>query len=136
MAKKAMNGWTGMGANPLSSPLDSQGGPKLSDTSKRRESIVCSTDGGEGRIFDKWGDEETSQDLPQEWTGSAKFRKSWEVLSEQTKPPAEDDFSPEVKGDILDFRPTSQQGTRWILSDPKYQREMLWLAPEPCDRMW
>ena len=34
----------------LFSPHDSQGGPKLSDISKRRESIVCSTDGGERRI--------------------------------------------------------------------------------------
>ena len=64
---------------------------------KRRESIVCSTDGGERRIVDKWGDKgsesqehretcsrgdkEMFQDLPQEWTGSTRFRKSWEVLS-------------------------------------------------------
>ena len=38
------------------SPHDSQGGPKLSDISKRRESIVCSTDGGERRILDRWDD--------------------------------------------------------------------------------
>ena len=60
-------------------------------------------------------------------TGSTRFKKSWEVLSEQTQPPAEDDFSPDVKGDILDFRPTSQQGNRWNLSDRKDQREILWL---------
>ena len=41
-----------------------------------------------------------------EWTGSRKFRKSWEVLSEQTKPSAEDDFARDVKCDILDLRPT------------------------------
>ena len=74
----------------LFSPHDSQGGPKLSDISRRRESIVCSTDGGEWRIVDKWGDKgsegqehretccrgdkETPQDLPQEWTGSTRFR--------------------------------------------------------------
>ena len=33
----------------LFSPHDSQGGPKLSDISRRRESTVCSTDGGEWR---------------------------------------------------------------------------------------
>ena len=38
----------------LFSPHDSQGGSELSDISKRRESIVCSTDGGEWRIVDKW----------------------------------------------------------------------------------
>ena len=40
----------------LFSPDDSQGGPKLSDISNRRESIFCSTDGGEWRIVDRWGD--------------------------------------------------------------------------------
>ena len=95
--------------------------------SKRRESIVCSTDGGERRIVDRWGDKETSQDLPQEWTASTRFRKSWRVLKEQTQPPAEDDFSPDVKGDILDLRPISQQGKRWNLSDREGQREILWL---------
>ena len=48
------------------------------------------------------------------------------VLSEQTKSPAEGDFWPDVKGDIL--RPTSQQGERWNLGDPKDLREMLWLT--------
>ena len=43
----------------LLSPHDSQGAPKLSDISKRRESIVCSTDGGEWRIVDRWGDKES-----------------------------------------------------------------------------
>ena len=77
----------------LFSPHDSQGGPKLSDISKRRESIVSSTDRGEWRIVDRWGDKgsgsqehretcsrgdkETPQDLPQEWTGITRFRKSW-----------------------------------------------------------
>ena len=37
-------------------PHDSQGGPKLRDISKRRESIVCSTGGGEWRIVDRWDD--------------------------------------------------------------------------------
>ena len=40
-------------------PHDAQGGPKLSDISKRRESIVCSTDGGEWRIVDRWRDQES-----------------------------------------------------------------------------
>ena len=90
------------------------------------------------------GDTETLQDLPQEWTGSTRFKKSWEVLSdyesenhehrqtcssdiEQTQPPAEDDFSLGVNGGILDLRPTSQQGKRWNPSDRKDQREILWL---------
>ena len=34
-----------------------QGGPKLSDISKRRGSVVCSTDGGERRIVDRWAKE-------------------------------------------------------------------------------
>ena len=33
---------------------DAQDGPKLSDISKRRESIVCSIDGGEWRIVNRW----------------------------------------------------------------------------------
>ena len=54
MVKKAMNGveteeeWVRIHRRPrrdLFSPHDSQGGPKLSDMSKRRESTVCSTDG-------------------------------------------------------------------------------------------
>ena len=40
----------------LFSRHDSQGGPQLSDISKTRESIVCSTDGGERRIVDSWRD--------------------------------------------------------------------------------
>ena len=79
----------------------------------RRESTVCSTDGGELKIVDRWRDKENFQDLPQEWTGSTRFRKSWQVLSEETKPLAEGDLSPNVKGDILALRPTSQQGKRW-----------------------
>ena len=81
----------------LFSPHDSQGGPKLSDISKRRESIVCSNDGGERRIVDRRRDKESdnrmhgetcercNQDLPHEWTGSTKFRKSWRAWSEQTQ---------------------------------------------------
>ena len=66
----------------LFSPHDSLDGPKLSDFSRRRESIVCSTDGGEWRIVDRWDEKgsenhEPPQDLPQEWTGSTRFRKSW-----------------------------------------------------------
>ena len=105
----------------LFSPYDSQGGLKLSDISKRRESVVCSTHGGERRIIDRWRDKETAQDLLQEWTGSTKFRKSWGVLSERTKPSAEGDFSRDVKGDILDFRPLPQQGTEWNLRNSKDQ---------------
>ena len=32
-----------------------------------------------------------------------------------------------VKGDILDLRPTLQQGKRWSLGDPNDQHEILWL---------
>ena len=112
----------------LLSPHDSQGGPKLSDISRRRESIVCSTDGGEWR----------------EWTGSTIFRKSWGVLCdfenenqmhsktcssdiEQMQPPVGDDFSLDENGGIFDLRPKSQQGKRWNLSDQKDQRAILWL---------
>ena len=57
----------------------------------------------------------------------AQDSESLGVLSEQTQPPAEDDSSPDVKGDILDLRPTSQQGKWWNLSDRKDQRKKLWL---------
>ena len=69
----------------LFSPHDSQGGPKLSDISKRRESIVCSTDGGEWRIVDRWGDRECENHQHRETCGSD---------IEQTQPLAEDDFLP------------------------------------------
>ena len=39
---------------------------------------------------------------------------------------AEDDFSPDGKGDILDLRPSAQQGKWWNLGDRKDQREILW----------
>ena len=91
----------------LFSPHDSQDGPKLSDISNRRESTVCSTDEGERRIVDRWRDKETSQDLSQEWTGSTRFRKSWEEAERTKRSPAEDDLSRDAKGDILDLRPTS-----------------------------
>ena len=86
MAKKAMNGWrlkrngcefTAVPDEICSLPTNFLGRPKLSGISKRRESLVCSADGGERRIVDRWGDEEMSQDLLQEWTGSTRFRKSW-----------------------------------------------------------
>ena len=80
---------------------DSQGGPKLSDISNKRESVVCGTGGGELRIVYRWSDKEsenrmhgetcrrskkeTPKDLPHEWTGNTKFRKSWGALSEQTQ---------------------------------------------------
>ena len=56
--------------------------------------------------------------------GSTRFRKPWELLSGDTKPPAKGDLPRDVKGDILDFRPTSQQGKTWNLSDPKDLREI------------
>ena len=43
----------------LFSPHDSQGGPKLSDISKTRKSIICSTDGGEWRLVDRWREKES-----------------------------------------------------------------------------
>ena len=66
----------------LFSHHDSQGGPEVSDISNRRESIVCSTDGGEWRIVERWDDKgrenhEPPQDLPQEWTGTTRFRMSF-----------------------------------------------------------
>ena len=90
------------------------------------------------------GDKETPQDLPQEWTRSTRFRRSWGVLSdhksengehretcssniEQMQPLEEDDFLPDVNGGILDLRPTSQQGNRWNLRNRKDQRKILWL---------
>ena len=117
-------------------------------------------DGGKWRIVDRWdnkgsenlqhretcgrGDKETPQDPPQEWTGSTRFRKSWEALCDHEsenfqhrKPVAatsnkcshwqRNDFLPDVNGGILDFRPTSQQGKRWNLRNRKDRREILWL---------
>ena len=57
------------------------------------------------------------------------------MLSEQTQPPAEDDFSPDVKCDILDLRPTSKQVKRWNLFDPKHQRAILWLILKNCPKI-
>ena len=56
--KKTMNGWRlrGMGVTvvrDLISLHDSEGGLQLSDILQRRESIVCSTDGGKWRIVDR-----------------------------------------------------------------------------------
>ena len=90
MAKKAMNGSspkmngcesTGVPDEICSVPRTLRADLSWSDISKRRESIVGSTDGGERRIVERWEDKETSEDLLQEWTGSTRFRKSWEVLS-------------------------------------------------------
>ena len=48
MVKKGMNEWRlkRIGCDFTVVPDDSQGGPELSDISKRRESIVCISDGG------------------------------------------------------------------------------------------
>ena len=46
---------------------DSQGGPTLSDISKRRESIVCST--REWRIVDRWRDKESEKHQHRETCG-------------------------------------------------------------------
>ena len=54
MVKKAMIGWR-LKRNGICS-LSMQRGPELSEFSKRRESIVCSIDGGEWRIVDRWDD--------------------------------------------------------------------------------
>ena len=61
VAKKPMNGWRPErnGREFTVVPDETQGGPKLSDTSKRRESMVFSTDGGERRVVDRWGDKES-----------------------------------------------------------------------------
>ena len=118
----------------LFSPHDSQGGPKLSDISTKKRVHSLQRRRRRTSIVDRWGDKETFQDLPQEWTGSTRLRKSWAVVSEQTQPPAED-FSPDVMGDILDLRPTSQQGKRWNLCDPEHQREILWLICKNCPKL-
>ena len=90
MVKKAMNGWrlerNGCEFTVVPDEICSLTiilMLELSDISKRRESIVCSTDGGEWRNLDRCDDKgsenhEPPQDLPQEWTGSTRYRKSWE----------------------------------------------------------
>ena len=87
---------------------------------------------------------EPPQDLPQEWTRSTIFRKSWGVLShhksenrehretcssdvERMQPLEEDDFLLDVNGGILDLSATSQQGNKWNLRNRKDQRKFLWL---------
>ena len=60
----------------LFSPHDSQGGPKLSDISKRRESIVCSTDGGERRIVDRWDHKESENREHRESLSAREARNS------------------------------------------------------------
>ena len=64
-------------------PHNTHGGPTLKKISKRGGSIVCTTDGGERRIVERWGDKETSQGLPQEGQQAQRFRKFWGLLSDQ-----------------------------------------------------
>ena len=74
------------------------------------------------------GDKETSQDLLQD-VDKHKIQKVLGVW-----------VSPDVKGDILDLRPNSQQGKWWNLRDRKDQREILWLIrkkrPKLVIGMW
>ena len=65
-----------------------------------------------------------------QWAGSTRFRKSWKVLSDHKRPPAEGDFSWDVEGDILDFRPTSAARQLVEPRRSKDQREILWLVRE------
>ena len=124
-------------------------------TFRRDASPVCSTDGGEWRIVDRWddkgsenhehtetcsrGDKKTPQDPPQEWTGSTRFRKSWGVLSDHKSENRE--HRETCSSDIEQMRPLeeddflpdvnggiiSQQGNRWNLRNRKDQRKILWL---------
>ena len=89
VAKKAMDGWRPKrnGCEFTVVPDEIRSLPMT----QRRESIVCSADGGERRIVDRWRDEEsenrmhgencrmgnkeTPQDLPHEWTGSTKLNR-------------------------------------------------------------
>ena len=110
----------------------------MSDISKRRESIVCSTDGGEWRIVDRWRDKEKGRQRDASRSASElvlcdydsenhNHRETSSSDIEQTQPLAEDDVLPDVNGGILDLRPTSQHGKRWNLSDRQDQREIVWL---------
>ena len=40
-----------------------------------------------------------------------------------------------AESDILDLRPTSQQGKGWNLRDRKDQREILWLIRKKCPKL-
>ena len=40
-----------------------------------------------------------------------------------------------AESDILDLRPTSQQGKEWNLRDSKDQREVLWLIRKKCPKL-
>ena len=134
----------------LFSPHDSQGGPKLSDISRRRESVVCSTDGGEWRIVDRWDEKGSENHEPPTRSASRVDRKhkvqkvlgrccaTMKVRIKSTARPVaatsnkcshqqETTLSLDENGGIFDLRPKSQQGKRWNLSDRKDQREILWL---------
>ena len=92
-----------MGANPPSSPTrpvlsPQHSGPTLRKISKRRESIVCTTDGGERRIVERWGDKETSQGLPQEGTASTKVQEVLGFAQRPEMPSAEGDLLQDMNG--------------------------------------
>ena len=45
------------------------------------------------------------------------------------------EIDPRAESDILDLRPTSQQGKEWNLRDRKVQREILWLTRKKCPKL-
>ena len=79
---------------------DSQGGPKLCDISKRRESIVCSADGGERRIVDRWG---RQRDVPRSASRGDRKHKIQKVLGSAERTNAATGRGTDMKGDILDL---------------------------------
>ena len=104
--------------------------------SKRRESIVCSTDGGERRIVDRRGDKESENRMHGARRRPKIFLMRDTASLVEDEPKFENDLRAE--GDILDLRPTTQQGKEWNLRDRKNQRKILadtQEAPEICHRM-
>ena len=86
------------------------------------------SDGGDLKVVDNWGQEVMKQHSPREWTGSTRFRKAWRILYDQPGAPVD------AVG-ILDFLLTSHHAKRWNLNDPKDQREGMCLIREQRPRL-
>ena len=92
-------------------------GSTTKSVSQSRESTICNTD---GRSLANDERNRRSQFCPRN-NEKHKIQKALECFERKMETPVEIDLSPDVKGDILDIRPTSQQNKK-----TKEQREILW----------
>ena len=108
---------------------DSQGGPRFRGKSRKRRESTMQTDGGERRIVARCKEKETSQDLPEN-RRSSRFRKSWEVLSDQKEATSRVTSRGMCWVTSWTFDPHHSNAKKKNLSDTKDQRDILWLVSE------